>query len=160
MLKTLTRDPYSASPIAGLAALASGRKFTSVVVTPARPTTKTSPSRGMSTKGFQCDVTYLWVASNIPEKPRIRTSATRKRLGRLVAAGICLRGRGFPLGERSGKAATISLAERRLTMEAEVSSTGSSLLTGTTILGRLVDPPSAYARRDAGLGSHLGWGGS
>src|SRR5439155_26941297 len=148
MLKTLTRDPYSASPIAGLAALASGRKFTSVVVTPARPTTKTSPSRGMSTKGFQCDVTYLWVASNIPEKARIRTSATRKRLGRLVDTGICLRGRGFPLGERSGKAATISLADCRFAVEAEFSSSVSILLTGTTILGRLLDPPSAYASKD------------
>src|SRR5712691_4464844 len=105
----------------------------------------------MSTKGFQCDVTYLWVASNIPEKARIRTSATRKRLGRLVDAGICLRGRGFPLGERSGKEATISLDERRFAIEAVFSCTVSIVLTGTTILGRLMDPPSAYARKDAGL---------
>src|SRR5712691_1193731 len=98
----------------------------------------------MSTKGFQCDVTYLWVASNIPEKARIRTSATRKRLGRLVDAGICLRGRGFPLGERSGKAATISLAERRFAINDGFSGTGSILLIGTTILGRLMVPPSAY----------------
>ena len=39
--------------LAGLPALASGRRFTSVVVTPSRPITKMSDSSGRPTKGFQ-----------------------------------------------------------------------------------------------------------
>src|SRR5215831_11593507 len=60
-LNTFTLEPFSAKPIGLFAALASGRKFTSVVVTPSLPITKLSFNCGIPASGFQCEVTYLCV---------------------------------------------------------------------------------------------------
>src|ERR1044071_8641227 len=89
-LNTFTLEPDSARPIGEFAAFATGRRFTSVVVTPCRPIT-TCSTTGVS--GFQRVVTYLCVASSIPENARIRPSATSAR--RFLLAGktestVCL----------------------------------------------------------------------
>src|SRR6267142_2408478 len=56
-VSTLTRDPFSASPIGSLSVPGSGRRFKSVVVTPSRPMIKVLAMLGMFTSGFQCEVT-------------------------------------------------------------------------------------------------------
>src|SRR6185369_5864287 len=98
--KILTFDPDSASPIGALlAALALGRKLTSVVVTPWRPIGSTFC---IVVSGFQCVVTYLCVANSIPENARIRPSATNARRLRLAGNTEAVTGGPIVSNRRSG----------------------------------------------------------
>src|SRR5690349_23984276 len=83
-LKTFTFEPDSANPIGTFETFATGLRFTSVVVTPCFPiiTGSTFCATGGAI-GFQRDVTYLCVASSIPENARINP-------GRRVHASFCL----------------------------------------------------------------------
>src|SRR5687768_14830612 len=83
-LNTFTLEPDSASPIGRFAAFATGRRFTSVVVTPCRPITTGSTVCVTGVRGFQRVVTYLCVASSIPENARINPNATNARRFLLV----------------------------------------------------------------------------
>src|SRR5215216_1573441 len=97
-LNTFTLEPDSASPIGRFAAFATGRRFTSVVVTPCRPITTGSTFCATGVSGFQRVVTYLCVANSIPENASIKPKATNAR--RFLLAGNTESTGGLLLSER------------------------------------------------------------